>query len=335
VELRQIVARSPWLAGVCLALLLWPAAHGVAAQPVWKPADPVELIVGQGAGGNTDIYARLFQNLFRDQRIVTAPVNVVNKAGGGGSVGMTYLSQRPADGHALFFSNATLLTSHIVGRVPTTYTGVTPISLLAQEYVAFGVPAASPIKSGKELLARLKQDPASISLAIGAAVGNQNHIAVALVAKAAGANPRQLKTVIFKSGGETMTAILGGHVDVGMTSSRGFAKHVQAGTLRVIAVAAPQRLEGPLASVPTWKELGVDAVAGNWYAVVGPKGMPSAPVHYWENAFASAVKTSEWKQYVKNEHATEDFLGSEATAKFFKAEYEKLKGILSELGLVK
>jgi putative tricarboxylic transport membrane protein len=334
VELFRIDARSSWLTGACLALVL-SSAHAFAAETAWKPADTVEIVVAQGAGGNTDIYARLFQSIFREHRLVGSPLNVVNKAGGGGSVGLNYLSQRPSDGHTLYFGNATLLTSHIVGRVPMTYTDVTPITLLAQEHVAFGVPAASSIKSGQDLLARLKQDPASLSIAIGAAVGNQNHIAAAVVAKAAGANPRQLKTVIFKSGGETMTAILGGHVDLGMTSSRGFVKHAQAGTIRVIAVASPRRLEGPLASVPTWKELGIDAVAGNWYAVVGPKGMTAGPVRYWENAFAAAVKTGEWKQYVKREQVSEDFLGSEATARFFRTEYEKLKGVLSEIGLAK
>lgn len=216
-----------------------------------------------------------------------------------------------------------------------TYTDITPIAMLAQEYVAFAVKSDSPIKTGKDLLVRLKEDATSVSIAIGAAVGNQNHIAVSLVAKSAGADARKLKTVIFKSGGETITSILGGHVDIGMTSSVGFVKFVQAGTLRLIAIAAPRRLEGELAAVPTWKELGVDSVAGNWYAVYGPKNMQAAPLRYWESALAGVVRTAEWKTYVRNQHVSAQFLGHDDAGNFFKAEYEKLKGILGELGLAK
>lgn len=321
--------------GAILSALLLTATAGYAADGGWKPVDPVEVVVGLGPSGGTDIYARLIQKILRDERLTQVPLNIANKPGGGGAVGLNYLSQRPADGHTISVGNATLLTTHIVGRSPMTYTDVTPITMLAQEYVAFAVKSDSPIKTGRDLLVRLKEDPASISIAIGAAVGNQNHIAISLAAKSNGVDARKLKTVIFKSGGETITSILGGHVDVGMTSSVGFVQHVRAGTLRLIAIAAPRRLEGELANVPTWKELGVESVAGNWYAVYGPKNMQAAPIRYWESALAAMVKTEEWKKYVRNQHVSAQFLGHEDTEKFFKNEYEKLKGILSELGLAK
>lgn len=325
--------REGVLGAMLSALLLGTACH--AAEGGWKPVNPVEVVVGLGPGGGTDVYARLIQKVLREERLTEAPINITNKPGGGGAIGLNYLSQRPADGYTISVGNATLLTTHIVGRSPMTYTDITPIAMLAQEYVAFAVKSDSPIKTGKDLLARLKDDATSLSIAIGAAVGNQNHIAVSLVAKSAGADARKLKTVIFKSGGETITSILGGHVDIGMTSSVGFVKFVQAGTLRLIAIAAPRRLEGELAAVPTWKELGVDSVAGNWYAVYGPKNMQAAPLRYWESALAGVVRTAEWKTYVRNQHVSAQFLGHEDAGNFFKAEYEKLKGILGELGLAK
>lgn len=314
---------------------LWLGTACAAAEGVWKPVDPVDIVVALGAGGGTDVFARLVQKVLRDERLTQAPLNIVNKPGGGGAIGLSYLSQRPADGYTISVGNATLLTTHIVGRSPLTYTDIPPIAMLAQEYVAFAVKADSPIKSGKDLLARFKEDPASLGIAIGAAVGNQNHIAIALVAKSAGADARRLKTVIFKSGGETITSLLGGHVDIGMASSVGFVSYVQAGSMRLIAIAAPRRLEGELANVPTWKELGVDSVAGNWYSVYGPKNMQAAQIRYWESALAGMVKTEEWKKYVRNQYVSAQFLGAEDAAKFFKAEYEKLKGILTELGIAK
>ncbi len=332
---RLFDGRMRRASGLFLSALLLAAAAVHAAETAWKPVDPVEVVVGLGPGGNTDVNARLIQKVLRDERLTSVPINIANKPGGGGVVGLNYLSQRSADGHTISVGNATLLTSHIVGRSPMTYTDVTPIAMLTQEYVAFAVKPDSPLKTGKDLLARLKEDPASLSIAIGAAVGNQNHIAVSLAAKSAGVDIRKMKTVIFKSGGETVTAILGGHVDIGMTSSAAFVKYVQAGTVRLIAVSAPQRLEGELASVPTWRELGVDSVAGNWYTVYGPRNMQAAPLRYWESALAAVVKTEEWRKYLSNQHMAGYFLGSEDTGKFLKAEYEKLKGIMGELGLAK
>jgi len=306
-----------------------------AAEGGWKPVEPIEIVVSQGAGGTTDLSARLIQRIMQEDGLTPAPIAVVNRPGGGGGVGLNYLSKRPADGHSLSVGNATMISTHIVGRSPLTYTDFTPLATLNQEHVAFAVHPDSPLKTGKDLVDRLKQDPASVSIAIGAAVGNQNHIAIALVARSVGVNPRKLKTVIFKSGAETMTQILGGHVDIGMTSSGQFVKHVEAGRVRLIAIAAPQRLEGPLSAIPTWREQGVDSVAGLWYAVFGPKNMPAPAIRYWEQSLATVVKHEDWIKYVRSRQMLPRFRGSAETGKFFKSEYDRLKGILGELGLAK
>ncbi len=311
------------------------ATGGHAADAEWKPGETIEIVVSQGPGGATDLLARLMQRILRDEGLLQVPVNVVNRAGGGGAVGLNYLSKRPADGHTLSIANTTLLSTHIVGRSPMTYTHFTPIATLAQENVAFAVHPTSPFNTGRDLLDRLKQDPTSPSIAIGAAVGNQNHIAIALVAKAVGADPRKLKTVIFKSGGETMTQILGGHVDLGMTSAGQFVKHVEAGRVRLLAIAAPQRLEGDLSGIPTWREQGVDSVAGLWFTIIAPANVPAATVRFWDRAMAAVVKNEEWRQFMRSRQMLPLYHGSGEAAAFLKAEYDNLKGILGELGLAK
>ncbi len=329
--------RAPILRVVLAAALssLLAATGGHAADAEWKPTETVEIVVSQGPGGVTDLVARLIQQVARNEGMLQVPVNVVNRPGGGGSVGLNYLAKRPADGHTLSIANTTLLSTHIVGRSPMTYTHFTPVATLNQEHVAFAVHPTSPLNTGKNLLDRLKQDPSSISIAIGAAVGNQNHIAIALVAKSQGLDARKLKTVIFKSGGETMTQILGGHVDLGMTSSGQFVDHVQAGRVRLLAIAAPQRLEGELSSVPTWKEQGVDSVAGLWFTVIAPANTPAAAVRYWERVIATVVKNPEWQQFNRSRQMLPMYHGSAGAAAFLKDENDRLKGILGELGLAK
>jgi len=333
--MKFCLARVPLTAFAATLAWLAAPAGAQAADPEWKPTETVEIVVSQGPGGVTDLLARLMQQVLRNEGALPVAVNVVNRPGGGGAVGLNYLAKRPADGHTLSIANTTLLSSHVVGTSPMTYTNFTPVATLSQEHVAFAVPPTSAFRTGKDLLDRLKQDASSTSIAIGAAVGNQNHIAIALVAKAVGADPRKLRTVIFKSGGETMTQILGGHVDLGMTSSGQFVDHVQAGRVRLLAIAAPKRLEGELSAIPTWREQGVDSVAGLWFTLIAPANTPPAAVRYWERAVATIVKSTDWQQFNRNRHMLTTYRDGSGTAAFLKEEYDRLKAILGELGLAK
>lgn len=330
-------------AGYCLELtklkagflILLVSATCGAAEPGWKPRDHIEIVVAQGPGGGTDVNARVIQKILSDKRLIEVPITVVNKVGGGGSIGLDYLSKRPADGHTIMVGNTTLISSHIVGRSPFAYTDMTPIALLGQDYIAVAVRPDSPIKTGRDLLAKLKQDPSSVSISIGAAIGNQNHIAIATAAKSVGVDASKLKTVIFKSSSETVTSLVGGHVDVGVTSAGSFAQHFKRGTLQLIAVSAPKRLPGDLASVPTWQEQGVSSVIGIWYAVIGPKNMGRAQVDFWDGVFAKLVNTDEWKRYAVARYMSQEYLQSGDTEKFFRAQNESLKEIMMAIGLVK
>ena len=94
-------------------------ASNVMAQ--WKPDKPIEIIVGTGVGGGQDKSARTVQRILQERRLVDVPVTVVNKPGGGGAVGWTYLNQHAGEGHVIYVGNPTLLTNHIVGRSPIHY----------------------------------------------------------------------------------------------------------------------------------------------------------------------------------------------------------------------
>src|SRR5450759_2832510 len=164
-------------------IVLLADANNAIAQ--WKPDKPIEIIVGTGVGGGQDKSARKVQTILQERRLVDVPVTVVNKPGGGGAVGWTYLNQHAGEGNIIYVGNPTLLTNHIVGRSPINYTHITPLAILLSESVAISVLPDSPLKTGKDLLSRLKQDAASVSVAVGSSLGSTNHIAMALLAKAA------------------------------------------------------------------------------------------------------------------------------------------------------
>jgi putative tricarboxylic transport membrane protein len=320
-------------AGVALLAASLAQAGGVARAQEWKPDRPVEMVVGAGAGGGNDNTARTIQKLLHDNQFVPVPVNVVNKPGAGGAIAITYMQQNAGKFNIIGVSSNTLLTNHITKKNAPNPRDVTPLAILINEYISFNVKADSPIKDGKELVAKLKADPASVVLGISSALGNINHIAFAAVAREAGIDPRKVKTVVFNSSSASITALLGGHIDlvVGPVSIAG--KRVEAGQIRALGVTAPTRRGGAMAAVPTWKELGLDAVVDNWRGIVGPKDMPREQVAYWDQVFRRMFELEDWKKDLEKNYWDNAALVSGASAKYLDATYKELRRTLTELDL--
>jgi putative tricarboxylic transport membrane protein len=329
-----MIAKMFLLGAGIAALVPLLGAWEVGAQ-AWKPEKPVEIIIGTTPGGPQDRTGRLIQKILQEQKLVPAPINVVNKPGGGGVIGLTYLSQHSNDGHYLMVNAVTLFTNQLTGRTALAYTDFTPIAVVGAEYAGVAVLADSPVKSGRDLAERLKKDPGSLSVSIGTAFGNATHISYALAMKAAGVEIRKLKTVVFNSGGDAMTALLGGHVDAMASAPSTLLQHIKAGKVRMLAVVAPQRLAGDFAGIPTWKELGINATFELWRGLAGPKGMSRAQIQFWDDALGKMVKTGEWKKQLAQFDMEDVYRGSDETSRYWKAEHEEVKGVLTELGLVK
>lgn len=324
------------LRSICIAALwLATTAPAAAATLAWKPDKPVELVAPSAPGGGTDLTARTIQRILQDRRLIDVPTAIVNKTGGGGNVALAYLAQRPADGLCLEVATALLLTNRILGTSTYHYTDFTTIAQLNSEYVAFAVRPDSAIRSGRDLLDRLKSDAASVSIAVGTSLGGANHIASALAARAAGGDPRKLKTIVFKSSVESVIALMGGHIDVVASSASLLAPQMKAGTIRVIAISAPRRSEGAFAAVPTWKEQGQDIVADNFRALIGPAGMSQAQLAYWDDVFARLAQTEEWKKDMESNLWENNYRGSRESRNYFESQYEISRKVLVELGMAK
>lgn len=314
-------------------LLAATAAHGWAQD--WTPQKNVEIVVGSAPGGSNDKTARTVEQILVGNKLVSTPLTVVNKPGGGGSIAFTYVSQRPGDAHTLLIGTTALLSNHITGRSKLQHTDFTPIASLFNDYVVFAVNANSPIKTGKDLIERLKKDPQSVAIGFATALGSHNHIAAGLLMKAIGGNARDLKAVAFKGSSEAVTNLLGGHIDLVTTAAGNAAGHVAAGRMRVVGVAAPKRFGGALADVPTWKEQGVDLVFGGWRAIMAPKGLTPAQVTYWESTLRKATETPDWKAGLEKNYWSDDFTTGDKFRKDLDKDYAAMKTVLVELGLAK
>lgn len=326
---RQITLRQ--LMAVATGIVLAGAVPAAAAQS-WVPERAVEVVVSSAPGGSNDRIARTLQRIIQEQKLVPVPVSVLNKPGGNQTISRVYINQNPGDAHFMDIGNPTLIANTIAGRQQ--YTDFTPIALLVNEFTAFSVRADSPYTSAKELVAQLKKDPDSIAIGVSNR-GGTNHLAMSLLAKAGGVDPRRLKIVVFKTNAEGLTAVLGGHIHVVASAVGTAVGQMRDGKTRIISVSAPQRMDGDLAAVPTLREQGYDVSLSNWRALVGPKGLSAAQVGYWEDVLTRVVATDAWKAILARYFWDGNFLRSREFGRYMESEYVQIKTIMTELGLAK
>jgi len=320
---------------VLLALCAFALVPVDAQAQTWKPDKAIEIVIGTTPGGPQDRQGRLVQRILQEHKLVDQSINVVNKPGGGGAVGLAYLTQHKGDAHLMQIVAQPLLSNHVAGRSKTTYTDFTPLAVLAVEYVALVVRADSPIKDAREFVERMRKDPAAYSVAIGTTVGNATHSSYAHAMKAAGVDIRKIRSVAFNSAAESQTAAMGGHVDAAAGAISTVLAQVRAGKLRMLVIGAPRRWGGDLANVPTWKEIGVDSSQDLWRGLAGPPGMTAAQIAYWDAALARVVKSPEWIKDLENGLMANAYKNSAETFKHWQAEYADVKALFTDMGLAK
>jgi len=321
-----------------LSFCLLPSAFCLAVSPSlaqdWKPSRNIDIIVSSGPGSASDREARETQKLLQELPGVP-PVVVTNRQGGGGTLAWTFVSQRAGDAHFLSTLNVALLTNQILGTTQIRYQDLTPLTILMREFIAVWTRAESPIASARDLVVRLKKNPQSVSFGLSPALGNQNHIVLGMIAKAAGIDPKALKIVVYSSGGQGTIAALGGHVDVWAGTLGGAIPHAQSGAIRVLGISTEQRQPGPAAELPTFREQGIDAAYFAFRGFLGPGGLTPAQRAFWDQAFSTIVQGEEWKKAQEKNAWGSGFLDSAGTRKHLDAEFEVLKKILADLGVTK
>jgi putative tricarboxylic transport membrane protein len=320
---------------ILLAVAVLLATGFPAFAQSWQPDKNVEIVINTAPGSGQDATGRLIQKILQDRKAVNTSITINNKPGGGGVIAYTYLQEHGGNGHFVSIASKSLLTNHISGRAPLTYSNLTPLAILFDEYIAVAVKADSPIKSGRELLDRMKKDPGTYSFGVATSLGNPNHQGVAMALKDAGVDLRKTKTPVFQSGGNAITALLGGHVDAVPGSVGLMRRYVEAGSIRLIAIASPQRLTGIFASTPTWKEQGANAIVSNWRGLIGPPNMTQAQMAFWDNALKQMTQSDAWKKELADNNWDDELKTSAEARKYMDADYAELKAFLTELELAK
>jgi putative tricarboxylic transport membrane protein len=322
------------MAGGCAALFIAQPMMAQAAD-AWQPRRPVEIVVPSAPGGGLDLVARTLQSVIVQEKLSSKPVTVLNRPGGGGTVSVAYINSHAGNGEYVTVQALPLITNRITGLSTTGLDDVTPLAVFVTEQVVFSVPGNSPIKNGNDLVQMLKKDPSSVTMGVSSSPGGQSHDAAALVIKSAGQDPKKLKIVFFDSGGEAVTALMGGHVTAAATPAGVVLGPSQAGRVRLIAIPGATREQGALANVPTWKEQGIDVDFSTWRVLVGPKNMTPEQIAWWDDVLKKATASPEWATAVKRNLWTADYKNSAQTRVFLQSEQTRLKTLLGDLGLAR
>ncbi|MGZ9079965.1 MAG: tripartite tricarboxylate transporter substrate-binding protein, partial [Burkholderiales bacterium] len=153
--------------------------------------------------------------------------------------------------------------------------------------------------------------------------------------RAAGIDARKLKTVIFKTNPESLTAMVGGHIDAVASSVSAALGHFRSGKTRLLAVVAPQRMSGALAQVPTLREQGIDVTQASWRVVFAPKGIAAAELAYWEDVLAKVAASDGWKQTLEKNSWASPFLRGKELADYLEGNYKLTRAVMKDLGMAK
>lgn len=298
------------------------------------PEKSIEFIAPSGAGGGWDTTARTAAKVLNDEKIVTQPIVVQNKAGGGGAVGLAYLVEQKGTGYTINVYSPPLLLIALNGQSKASYKETTPLAQVMTDYSVFVVKADSKFQSVKELMDAAKKDPKSVKLGGGSAPGSMDHLAFAKAAKVAGVDVKSLPYVSFQGGGEAMTSLLGGHIDVISTGIGESLEQARAGKIRILAVTAAKRVEA-IKEVPTLKESGIDAEFTIWRGFFGPPEMPAEAKRYFESAFEKMVTSKSWIDAANKYGWLIEYKNSADFSKFLDAQNKEMETLLSELGLLK
>ena len=238
-------------------------------------------------GGGSDVLARSIASIIEGEKLCPVPLLVVNKAGGSGLVGTTAVAQQKGDPHVLLtFIPGQAQAALVAGKGAPTFRELTLICGLALDEQLIVVKADSPFKTIRDIIAEAKKRPGELTIG-GTGAGQDDQICQRLFERSAGI---RFRYVPFKSGGECITALLGGHVDMIWANPPEFVPQWEAKMVRPVAVAKTTRMS-EFPDVPTLKEIGHEVTYFFYRGIAAAQDIPSEEVPFMK------ICLSEWRNH--------------------------------------
>lgn len=316
-----------------LALLLGHSGPLIAEEAPTRP----ECIAPAKPGGGFDLTCKLLQVSLQESGALDKPMRVTYMPGGVGAVAYNAIvAQRPAEaGTVVAFSGGSLLNlaQGKFGRY--TVDDVRWVAAVATDYGMIAVRHDAPYQNLKALVDAMQNDPNSVVIGAGASIGSQDWMKVAMLAKQAGIDPRKMRYVAFEGGGESVTALMGNHVQAISGDFSEIIPYLSSNKMRVLAVFAKARLPGDLSAIPTAKEQGYDLewpVIRGFY--LGPK-VSEADYQWWKQTFDKLLQSESFKAQRDQRALFEFNLTGQALDEYVKAQVADYRQQARAFGLAK
>jgi len=316
------------LLSITVAVIMVLSA-GLARSQEFKPSKQIEAVVHTGPGGGSDLLARAIADLLQKEKLIPQRMQVVNKPGGGPAVAMSYLTEKKGETHTIGFFTGVWVTNPLTTvEANVTVKDLTPIVRLVLEPAVIAVKADSPYKNMKDFIDAAKKNPKQLAQS-GGSITSRDNLMRLLIQKATGT---QWNFISFPSGGERLSNLLGGHVQMMVIEPQEAGEQIRAGNLRVIASLTEKRLAS-LPNVPTIKEQGIDVpLIPQARGVLAPPAVPREVVQYWEGVFERLEKSATWKQYLEQNQFEDGYLKGPPLNKFFDDLTVQMREVLKEAG---
>ena len=290
------------------------------------PEKNITIIVPYPAGGSTDLTIRTLSEELK--KTLGKNVIVLNKAGGGGSVGASECAIASPDGYTYTVANAANMS--IVPRsakINYTYKSFTPISRLSNTPLALSVRKDFPANNLKEWIKWAKDNPGKIRFGSAGANSTQQLTLNILGTK----EGFEATHIAFNGAGPAVAGVLGGHVETVVALTTDVVPNTDAGELKTLVVFSDTRVP-ELPNVPCSKELGYDDISfGVWYALVGPAGMPQEIVDKMDQSVKKALESDFVKDSYKKLKVTPAYLDSKDLGKNMENVDKMFGGILEKM----
>ena len=315
-----------------LCILVLPASCArIEVERSW------ECIAPAAVGGGWDMTCRAMAQVIRELQLDPGMMRVTNLPGAGGGIAFAHtVAQRVGD-ETVIVAASPATTLRLAQRqfAYLSEGDVRWVGAIGTDYGVVVVAPDAPWRSLSELLQHWSIDPSSVAVAGGSAVGGQDHMKMMMLGRAGSVEPRLMRYVPFDGGGEALTALLGGFVEVLSTDASQVISHVEAGTLRVLAVLAPERVGGNLAGIPTAHEQGYDVDWITWRGFYAPMDIPDARYRSWTEILRRVEGSEIWAKVRRNNGLDPFLLVGEDFRAFVQQQVKAFRDMSREMGLIR
>lgn len=303
----------------------------------FEPKKPVCLAPAK-PGGGFDLTCRLVTNSLMATKLLDKPVIVNFMPGGVGAVAYNHIiGQRSNDADLIVAASTGSALNIAQGKfgAGNTVDSVKWLAALGADYGAVIVKADAKWNTLAEMVADLKANPKGFALGSGGSIGSQDWFKAAIIAKLAGINPKDMKYVAFEGGGEALTALLGGHIQIYPGDIAEFSGQLSSGKYKVLAILSEERLPGQMANIPTAKEQGFNAVWTIWRGFYLGGNVTEEEYNYWVEKMQKLVKTDEFAKERELRGLYPFTKIGKEYQEFMREEEKKFQDLSREAGLLK